>query len=353
MENKNRIRRFEEGISMNQDLQLPSDDNTPNVLNGPKIEINGTNMKKLDMNTISELKLPKSDRAMITSAVKTNYDGSTELIYLLKTSESSVFILPESNPYLQELQSVAANAAIDAMEMLSPIEAAIAIKKAIGEYGPAFEGGILDALKFAKDALVVSNEFQTEQLKSVQINVMQSATRQLQKDQNLPFWSWAGLPAHRKHAASIVTEMALASAMESLITGNTVQAANNMREISVSMAERTAALQKIFVENYRDMALGVAKETADKSIELIGNILSTGGQKTYELSQVLLKVIFGQKLEDEGAVKALLEKSGDAGIKLLELWEKSGLSLNKFLGNLFSPWDRKEKSDNSPKPKSK
>lgn len=305
------------------------------------VELASQRLKKLDPETIAELRIPKTERSLVTSAVRNLPDGSNEIVYILRTSDGSVFEMPEGNPYLQELQAVAANAAIDAMEMLSPIEAATAIKKAISEYGPEYQGGILDALRFAKEALQVCNEFQTEQLRSIQINVMQAATRQLQADQSRPVWEWVLLPPHRRHAASIVTEMALASAMESLISGDTVEAAMNMKEISKNMAERTAELQKIFVQNYRDMALGIAGETTRTAAGLVGEIISTGGKSASELAQIVLKILFGQKLGDEGVIKAILERSGDTGRKLLEIIERSGLTPNKFLQNLLTSWEKK------------
>lgn len=296
-------------------------------------------MRKLSNDQSEALNLPKSESPLITSALRVKEDGSQEIVHILRTAEGSIFELDPENSLLQELQIAAAGAAVDAFEAQTPIQTATAIKNAIQKYddrGIVFNGSPFQAWEFAIKALERMRDFQKIQLEVIQLNALQAATRQLQSDQSLPLHKWLLLPPHRKESSMLLTEMGLAAAMEKFISSDTTQAAQNMKDISLSLSERRKDLAEMWVNSFKDTTLGIVSGTGDTVISLFGALISKAGESGTELSKALLTVVFGQDLADEGAVKAILEKSGDTGTKILELVEKSGLSLNQFLKNLLN-----------------
>lgn len=311
----------------------------------PLVEIITGSMKKLNPSKVEGLDLPKVESPLITSAIRTKTDGTKEIIHVLRTSEGSLFELEPENPLLQELQITAASAAIDAFEAQTPIQTASAIKKAIQEYagkGIVYRGSPFQAWDFAIKALEKMRDFQKIQLEVIQLNTMQAATRQLQTDQSLPLHKWMMLPPHRKEAAMLITEIGLVATMQNFIGPEAVQAASNMKDISLSLGVRRKELAEMWVNSYKDMALGVVSGTGETAINLIGKVISQAGNSGSEVAQVVLKVVFGEDLADEGAVKALLERSGETGQKLLDMISKSGLTINQFFRNLFKDAFKKE-----------
>lgn len=302
------------------------------------IVVQRSTMKKLNMDQLSDFDPPITDSPLITSAIKTDDSGRENVIHILRTAEGSIFELDSENPLLQELQIAAASAAIDSFEAQTPIQTASAIKNAIQQYagkGIVYKGSPFQAWEFAIKALEKMRDFQKIQLEVVQLNTIQAATRQLQIDQSLPIHKWILLPPHRKENAMLLTEIGLAAAMQKFITTDTVTAAENMKAINFSLSQRRKDLAEMWVNSFKETTLGIISGTGDTAVNLVGKVLSQAGNSSAEVAQLFLKITFGENLADEGAVKAVLERSGETGTKLIKLIEDSGLGINQFFKNLF------------------
>lgn len=292
--------------------------------------VNQSKMRRLQKEEVDKLGLPERPGALITTGVR-RINGKEELVYILKTSEGSVFQLDKDHQLIQELQVKAASAAIDTFEALTPLETANAIRQEIAKFGFSFDGGPLEAWDFAIQSMDKMIAFQEKQLKLHQINALQSATLQLEEDANLNIIGWTALPPHRRQAAMILTQLGLAAAVQQFTSDQTVGSAENLKRINKLFEEMAQEKKDIQSQASRDRAY----DNATKVKEYLGDILSQGNQNAVEMSKSLMSFVFGEDLKDEGVIKATLIRSGESGQKLWEMIERSGLGVNGFLRNVF------------------